>query len=226
MKHDALRRLLRIATLLGIVALAHAEVAAPAASAADKLGNLSSVLGELRKGGLVIYFRHALTDKAGPTDEEADLANCATQRNLSAPGREQAAQIGKAIRALGIPIGTVTASPFCRCKDTAELAFGNFAVNKDLYFAIGTDASDTRRFTKSLRRMLSTVPATPTNAVIISHTANLREAAGLWPGTEGMAFVFRPLPGGEFEAIAKVMPDDWGNVARLESRSKAQVTRD
>ena len=56
--------------------------------------------------------------------------------------------------------------------------------------------------------------------VIVSHTANLREAAGIWPRTEGVAYVFRPLPGGEFKAIAMVMPDDWGNVARLESSSK------
>jgi phosphohistidine phosphatase SixA len=218
MKHDALRRLLRIATLLGLIAAVHAAIAAPVA--AQKLADLGAVLGELRKGGLVVYFRHALTDQAGATDEEADLTKCATQRNLSAAGREQAAQIGNAFKALGIPVGTVTTSPFCRCKDTAQLAFGHFAINNDLYFSIGTDASDTRRFTKSLRRMLSTAPATPTNAVIVSHTANLREAAGIWPATEGVAYVFRPLPGGQFEAIARVMPDDWGNVARLESSSK------
>jgi phosphohistidine phosphatase SixA len=220
MKNEALRQLLGIAMLPGLIALAHAAVAAPAATAADKLGDLSSVLGELRKGGLVIYFRHGPTDQTGPSDAAADLSKCETQRNLSAEGRGKATQIGKAFQALRIPVGTVTTSPFCRCKDTAQLAFGHFAINNDLYFSIGTDASDTRRFTKSLRRMLSTVPATPTNAVIVSHTANLREAAGIWPGTEGVAYIFRPLPEGQFEAIAKVMPDDWGHVAWLESSSK------
>jgi hypothetical protein len=68
--------------------------------------------------------------------------------------------------------------------------------------------------------MLSTPPAKATNAVIVSHTANLREAAGIWPKPEGVAYVFRPLPEGKFEAIAMVLPEDWGRVAGLKSSSK------
>ena len=101
----------------------------PAASAEDKLADLSSVLGELRKGGLVIYLRHGSTDQTGSSEEAADLMKCETQRNLSAEGRMQATEIGKAMQALRIPVGTVTTSPFCRTKDTAELAFGRFTVS-------------------------------------------------------------------------------------------------
>jgi phosphohistidine phosphatase SixA len=220
MRNDALRWLRKLAMLVGLVATMNLTVPPPAASAADKLTDLSSVLGELRKGGFVIYFRHGPTDQTGSGDEAADLMKCETQRNLSAEGREQAMQIGKAFQALRIPVGTVTTSPFCRTKDTAKLAFGRFTVSNDLYFAIGTDASETKRFAESLRRMLSTPPARATNAVIVSHTANLREAAGIWPKPEGVAYVFRPLPGGQFEAIAMVLPGDWGRVARLKSSSK------
>jgi phosphohistidine phosphatase SixA len=210
----------KIATLIGL--LATVNVAVPPASAADTLADLSSVLGELRKGGLVIYFRHGLTSPSGGSDEAADPAKCETQRNLSAEGRVQATQIGKALRVLSIPIGTVTTSPFCRCKDTAELAFGRFTVSNDLYFAIGTDAAETKRFAQSLRGMLSTRPAAATNAVIVSHTANLREATGIWPKPEGVAYVFRPLPGGKFEAVAVVLPEDWSKLARLRSSSKSE----
>ena len=206
----------RLAAFIAIAAAM--SLAAPArANAQDKLANLAAVLGELRAGGLVIYFRHASTNQSGATDEDADQAKCETQRNLSAAGREQATQIGRAFQALAIPVGTVTTSPFCRCKDTAQLAFGRFTVSDDLYYSIGTDISDTRRFARSLRRRLSTVPATRTNAVIVSHTANLREATGIWPDREGVAYVFRPSSEGVFEAIAKVIPDDWGNLARLQS---------
>jgi phosphohistidine phosphatase SixA len=224
MKSEALRRLRGSAALLGLVATVHLAAAAPVAGATDKLGDLSSVLDELRAGGLVIYFRHAQTDPAGASDEEADLTRCATQRNLSAEGRSEAARIGKAFQALGIPVGTVKSSPFCRCKETAQLAFGHFTVNRDLYFAIGTSASDTTRFAQSLRRLLSTAPARGTNAVIVSHTANLREAAGIWPKPEGVAYIFRPWPGGAFEAIAVVTPDDWGRVAKRRA-SKMTVAR-
>jgi phosphohistidine phosphatase SixA len=210
----------KIAALSCIVAAISTFAAPAAANADDKLADLSTVLGELRKGGLVIYFRHGLTEPTGSSDEAADLASCATQRNLSAAGREQATQIGKAFRALAIPVGTVTTSPFCRCKDTALLAFGRFSVSRDLYFALGTDAAETGRFAQSLRGMLSTPPAKQTNAVIVSHTANLREAAGLWPKPEGVAYIFRPLPEGKFEAIATVLAEDWGRVAKLQSSGK------
>ena len=215
MKHDTLRWLSTAATLIGLALSFNSALAAPAVEVADSLAGLSSVLGELRKGGFVIYFRHAATDPTGSSDEAADLAKCETQRNLSAEGRAQATQIGKAFQVLGIPVGTVTTSPFCRAKDTARLAFGRFTVDKDLYFAIGTSAGDTKRFADALRRMLSTPPEKATNSVIVSHTANLREAAGIWPKPEGVAYIFRPLPGGRFEAVAMVPAEDWGKLAKL-----------
>jgi broad specificity phosphatase PhoE len=180
-----------------------------AASTDAPLPGLADVIDELRKGGLVIYFRHAATEQAGASDETADLGNCQTQRNLSAQGRAQAAQIGQAFRALGIAVSSVATSPFCRCKETGELAFGRFVVSNDLYFAINTDAERTKQLAESLRRALATPPPDGTNAVIVSHSANLREAAGIWPKPEGAAYIFRPLQGGRFELIAKVLPDDW-----------------
>jgi phosphohistidine phosphatase SixA len=222
MKNDKYRWLRKIATLIGLVAAVNLMIPALAAGAADRLADLSSVLGELREGGFIIYFRHGATDQTGSSDEAADLMKCETQRNLSAEGRAQVTRIGKAFQALRIPVGTVTTSPFCRCKDTAKLAFDRFTVSNDLYFAIGTNASETKQYTKSLRRMLSTPPAKATNAVIVSHTANLREAAGIWPKPEGVAYVFRPLPGGEFQAIAMVLPEEWGKVAEFKSSSKSK----
>ena len=128
---------------------------------------------------------------------------------------------GKAFKALGIPVSTVTASPFCRTRDTAQLAFGHLNVSNDLYLTIGVDANETYRVTESLRRMLSTPPPNATNAVIVSHMSNLREATGIWPKPEGVAYVFRPLPGGKFLAIARVLPEDWGNVAKLNRSRKS-----
>lgn len=183
--------------------------AGSAASTEAPLPGLADVVDDLRKGGLVIYFRHAATEQTGASDEVADLANCQTQRNLSAQGRAQATQIGQAFRALGIAVSSVTTSPFCRCKETGELAFGRFVVSDDLNFAINADAEHTKALAEVLRRTLATPPPAGTNAVIVSHSANLREAAGIWPKPEGAAYVFRPLSAGRFEPIAKVLPDDW-----------------
>ena len=84
----------------------------------------SSLVRRLRGGGYVLAFRHAATDFS-MTDKTRDLRNCSRQRNLNADGRRQARRIGKAFRRLGIPVGQVLASPFCRTRETARLAFGH-----------------------------------------------------------------------------------------------------
>lgn len=203
------------ATLLLVPVARPADPPAKAETAEQKtLPGLPSVLADLRKGGFVIYFRHGPTDvSSGASDEKADLARCDRQRNLSAPGREQAAAIGRAFRSLKIPVGTVLSSPFCRCKDTAQLAFGRHTVDNDLYFAINVGAEERARLADRLRRILSTAPAKGANTIVVAHTANLREAAGIWPKPEGVAHVFRPLPGNRFEPVAMVLAEDWSRAA-------------
>jgi phosphohistidine phosphatase SixA len=192
-------------------------VAGAAGAQGVPLATLAAVFGELRQGGLVIYLRHTATVPPGIGAAAEQLANCETQRQLSAAGLASAVQIGKAVRSLGIPIGTVTASPYCRTRDTARLAFGRFEESCDLGFVIGADARETERMTESLRRMLATPPAPGTNSVLVSHSANLFEAAGIFAKPEGAAYVFRPLAGGRFEAIARILPEDWSAIVKSKS---------
>src|SRR5258706_9621035 len=78
----------------------------------------------LRAGGLTLYVRHGATDLS-QSDRQGDrYEDCSKQRNLTDAGRTQAVAIGAAIRALGLPVGEVLASPFCRTMETARLAFG------------------------------------------------------------------------------------------------------
>lgn len=198
-------------------------LAAPATTKAQPTGGelpgLEAVVDQLREGGLVIYFRHAISLSTN-SDEGAVMERCDTQRNLSAAGREQASQIGKAIKALRINIGPVATSPFCRCKDTAQLAFGHYAVDQNLFFSLATNTDATHRQAQiqALRSMLATSPPKGTNAVIVGHTANLRDATGLWPKPEGGAFVFRPHGNGQFDAVARVVPEDWTRVATTHTK--------
>lgn len=81
-------------------------------------------LERLRRGGVVALHRHALAP--GTFDPpELDLARCETQRNLSEAGREQARRLGEAYRQAGLRPARVRSSPWCRCLDTARLAFGD-----------------------------------------------------------------------------------------------------
>lgn len=206
----------RAASVLLMAAAAFATPLRPAWAApatAAPLPGLASVLGELRKGGLVIYMRHAATEHTEASGAAEDLARCATQRNLSASGRMEAVRDGRAIKALGIPIGAVLTSPYCRAEVTAQLAFGRHAPAPDLRFAMGSDAGETRRLADALRRMLATAPADGGNTVLVSHSANLFEASGIFPKPEGVAIVFRPLGDGRFEALARIAPGDWNLAA-------------
>ena len=92
------------------------------------------LIADLRQGGYVIYLRHAMT---ATTSEPAvgDLADCLWQRNLSDGGRRQAAAVGSRLSEQKIPVAAIEASPFCRARQTAELAFGRAPeINADLFY--------------------------------------------------------------------------------------------
>ena len=77
----------------------------------------------LRTGGVVVAFRHALAP--GTFDPpNFQLGVCSTQRNLSDDGRAQARRIGEWFSARALKPERVRSSPWCRCVDTAQLAFG------------------------------------------------------------------------------------------------------
>lgn len=77
----------------------------------------------LREGGHVVLLRHANAPGAAEP-ANFDIANCATQRNLSDRGRQQARRIGALFAARAAPVDRVFASNYCRTRDTAVLAFG------------------------------------------------------------------------------------------------------
>jgi hypothetical protein len=78
----------------------------------------------LRQGGYTIFIRHTATEKSTPDQNLFDIDDCSTQRNLSDEGKRQAERIGRSFEKLGIPVGEVLSSPYCRCMETGKLAFG------------------------------------------------------------------------------------------------------
>ena len=85
----------------------------------------TQVLKNLKNGGNLIFIRHAYAPGGGDPDN-FDLNDCSTQRNLNDKGREQAKKIGKFFHENQIPIDKVISSEWCRCKDTAQIAFKRF----------------------------------------------------------------------------------------------------
>ncbi len=178
-------------------------------------GNEGAVLiRALRSGGYVIFFRHAATDYTKPDNEFVDLADCATQRNLSEQGREDARVIGTAFAVLQIPVEGSLASPFCRTRETAELAFGRVEIASDLVLLPGLDQPDEReRLLRATIALLTAPPAAGTNTVLVGHDTSLQALAG-FSVVEGEAAIFEPVPEGGFRLVARVKPDEWPTLAR------------
>jgi broad specificity phosphatase PhoE len=80
---------------------------------------------ELKQGGKLIFIRHAYAPGGGDPIN-FDINNCSTQRNLSDSGRNQASEIGSFFKNNNILIDKVYSSEWCRCKETALIAFKEF----------------------------------------------------------------------------------------------------
>ena len=89
------------------------------------------LLNQLEDGGKLIFIRHAYAPGNGDPNN-FNLNDCSTQRNLNKEGREQAQQIGKFFKKNNIEIEKVLSSEWCRCKETAKIAFKNFSTNNFL----------------------------------------------------------------------------------------------
>ncbi len=172
--------------------------------------NGAAIVKELQKGGYVVYFRHGITAESGEKDvSDADLEDCARQRNLSDAGQVQTKDIGAALKALHIPIGEVYNSPYCRCVDSARNLFGKGIKSKALHFAVQLRAAERTSITTQLLDLMAKVPPQGTNTFLVSHTANLQEATGVWPKPEGVAHVFKPRGDGTFTYVGVMQPETW-----------------
>ena len=80
---------------------------------------------QLEDGGKLIFIRHAYAPGSGDPNN-FNLNDCSTQRNLSNEGRTQSKKIGNFFEINNISIDKIYSSEWCRCKETAEIAFKNF----------------------------------------------------------------------------------------------------
>ena len=83
---------------------------------------------QLEDGGKLIFIRHAYAPGNGDPSN-FNLNDCSTQRNLNDDGRRQAEYIGEFFRIKKIKIDKVLSSEWCRCKETAKIAFKDFSTN-------------------------------------------------------------------------------------------------
>jgi phosphohistidine phosphatase SixA len=155
----------------------------------------------LAAGGQVVLLRHAATTSrvGDPTGFRRD--DCVTQRNLSEAGRLESRRIGAAFEARAIPVARVLSSPWCRCLETARLAFGSAETWEPLssLFADRTrQAEHTRAF-----RVLAGEKRAGGNTILVTHGANIVTFVGVSPAMAEMVIV-TPRGNGNFTVAGRL----------------------
>lgn len=162
----------------------------------------------LRAGGLVLLVRHG--QAAGSDRDPAHwrlTRDRQTQGNLTPNGKEEARLIGNGLRALGVPVSKVIASPYFRARDFAEIAFRTRPV-----IAADLGPKNPHQI-DAYHRYLASRPSGG-NLVVVGHllaptTAQISQLSEL---ADGHAAVYRPDGKGNSDLIALIAPDDWARL--------------
>ena len=188
----------RVSVLAVLIALALLLAHPPAEAAnGDRLWAL------LKGGGQIVLIRHASTVPGVGDPPGFRVEDCATQRNLSEAGREEARRIGAAFRERGIPVGEVLSSRWCRCLETARLAFGRAEPWPPLDSFFDDRAREPIQ-TSAVRAVLAE-PISGGTLVLVTHQVNITALTGIGPAAGEMVVLTRQ-PDGSVSIVGRVGP--------------------
>ncbi|MES2900470.1 MAG: histidine phosphatase family protein [Pseudomonadota bacterium] len=133
----------------------------------------------LQGEGLVVLMRHAATVPGVGDPPGFELTQCATQRNLSTAGQSDAKRIGERFRANGVRVESVLSSRWCRCLDTARLAFGR-AQAAPMLDSMFRDEQEGRQ--RKLLQVRSFLVSRSSGGLIVmvTHDVNIQALLGLY----------------------------------------------
>lgn len=205
-----MRRTCLTLALLALAGTANAQqpsdaspTSAPGAPAQAAPAAYAALLGDLRQGGYVIYLRHAET-AATPEQAVGDLGDCSWQRNLNDDGRRQAAMVGARLIEQGIAVAVLEASPFCRTRQTAELAFGRAPrINPDLLYHVTQTPEQVAAANAKFKARLAERPPAGGNLVLVGHSPTMKEASSV-ELAEGQGAIVKPNGDGSFRVVGRL----------------------
>jgi broad specificity phosphatase PhoE len=172
-----------------------ALAAAPSARADEPLWEL------LERGGQVVLIRHAITTPGAGDPPGMRVDDCQTQRNLTDAGRGHARRVGEAVRARGIAIDRVLSSPWCRCLETARLAFGRaekWAPLSNLFGRPDNRADQVRQM-----QAIAGERRAGGNLVLVTHGSTIAALTGIRPDM-GEVVVVTPQGEGRFAVAGRL----------------------
>jgi phosphohistidine phosphatase SixA len=184
----------------------HVLIAALTATAFSSLAshraNASEAAVQALREGAIVLIRHARAPGVGDPDN-FKLEDCSTQRNLNDQGRAEARRIGKFFRDNGIEVSRVLSSEWCRCLETAELAFPGRVTREPSFNSFfqerASEAVQTARGQAVLMNWRG-----PGTLVVVTHQVNITALTGVFPA-EGEGVVLR-VRDGRIEVIGRIKP--------------------
>jgi len=176
-----------------------AVLTAGAPAAAD-----AALWARLRAGGLVVLVRHAATEPGVGDPPGFRLDDCTTQRNLSPAGRAQAQHLAAVFARERVPVARVLSSEWCRCRDTANLAFGAYEVWPALNNVFGRPQNASTQTVAILER--AGAFAGSGNLVLVTHGSVIGPVAGVG-AVQGELVLMRPAGTGRLELVGRLLPD-------------------
>ena len=152
-----------------------------------------------KEGNKIILIRHSLAPGGGdPAGFKID--DCNTQRNLNLKGINQSKKIGKLFKKNKIPIDQVLTSQWCRCKDTAKYAFGNYkefaALNST--FQSSYNKNEARQL-KELYSFVKNWDGKAKNLVLVTHYSIITAITNSVPSSGEIVITDK-----DFEVIATI----------------------
>jgi phosphohistidine phosphatase SixA len=175
----------------------------PPSASAD---HAAAMWAALRDGGRVALIRHTAAPGGSGDPPGFRLDDCATQRNLSERGRSEARALGAQFRAMGVTVGKLLSSQWCRCVDTATLMdIGPVEIAPTLNNAfVLRDRRD--ELTAGARALIAAWKG-PSTLVVVTHGANVQALTGRAPA-EGEIVVVTPDASGKagFSELGRITP--------------------
>ena len=147
-----------------------------------KADSNQNLLNQLKDGGKLIFIRHAYAPGSGDPNN-FNLNDCSTQRNISDNGRKQAQNIGEFFRKNKIKIDKVLSSEWCRCKETAKIAFKDFSTISFLNsFYSSKFAKNKKKQIKALNDYIKKFESNK-NLILITHYVLISEVLDYAPSS-------------------------------------------
>jgi phosphohistidine phosphatase SixA len=156
---------------------------------------------KLKAGGNVVLIRHASTAEGLGDPPGFKLGDCATQRNLSDAGREEARRLGRQFKFRAISFTPARSSQWCRCQETARLAFGEEPEPWPLLNSLNANPAGEAGLVKEVNALAAKVRP-PYNAVLVTHNFNIRALTGISP-KEAEAIIVRSA-GGKLDVVGRI----------------------